>query len=242
MSVTWEALAALAGVALDPTALARLRRFAELLVAGNERTNLTRITGEAELLEKHLLDALLGARRLLSGEGAPPASLVDVGTGGGVPGIPLAVVWPGTRVLLVESQGKKAAFLADAARELGLERVEVAGGRAEDLARGPPHREAFEAATLRAVGSVATCLELGLPFLRPGGRLLLYRGPAGEEDEVLAARGVAPLLGGGEPRGVVEVLPGGARRRLVVVPKASATPARYPRRPGVPARSPLKAT
>lgn len=238
MTVAWETLAATAGVALDPAALERLRRFAGLLEAANRVTNLTRITGEAELLEKHLLDALLGAPRLLGPDGAPPGSLVDVGSGGGVPGIPLAILWPGSRVLLVESQGKKAAFLADAARELGLERVEVACGRAEDLARGP-HREAFEAATLRAVGSVATCLELGLPFLRPGGRLLLYRGPSAAEEELALARGVAPLLGGGEPTAEPARLPSGAERRLLLVPKAGPTPGRYPRRAGLPARSPL---
>lgn len=225
-------------MALDPAALARLRRFAALLVAANERLNLTRITGQAELLEKHLLDALLGAP-LLAPEGRAPGSLVDVGSGGGVPGIPLAILWPAARVLLLEAEARKAEFLREAARELGLAGVEVVAGRAEVLGRDPARRDRFQAGTLRAVGPVGTCLELGLPFLAPGGRLLLYRGPSGAAEELAEARAVAPLLGGGEVDAREVALPSGARRWLIRVEKALATPERYPRRDGVPARRPL---
>lgn len=222
---------------IEAAALERMRAFARLLVEANQRLNLTRITAPQEVLEKHLLDALLGAPLLC--DPAPPTSLVDVGTGGGVPGLPLAALWPDCRVLLIESEQRKADFLCEAARALGLERVEVSARRAELAGRDPALREQFEAATLRAVGSLATCLELGLPFLRPGGRLVLYRGPGEESPQASAP--VAALLGGAAPEVSARALPDGAERRLVRVRKVAPTPERFPRRDGVPARRPLTA-
>ncbi len=111
--------------------------------------------------------------------------------------------------------------------------------RAEALGRDPALRGAFACATSRALGPVGTCLELSLPLVRPGGRAVLFRGPAQEEVELAAARAVAPLLGGAPPEVVRYALPGGAGRRLLVVEKAGVTPEQYPRRDGVPAKRPL---
>src|SRR4051812_6616413 len=137
----WDGLSAY----VDPPALEKLKRLRGLILAANERLNLTRITEEGPFLEKYLLDSLLGL------EGAPgDASWVDVGSGGGFPGLAIAVARPGARVLLVEAIQKKAAFLAEAARALGLEKVEVAAERAEDAAR--TRRDSFDRAAIRAVG------------------------------------------------------------------------------------------
>lgn len=240
-ALDWDSLGENAGVELDRETLAQLRAFAGLLLRANQRMNLTRITGEPELLEKHLLDALVGAPLLAGPRGAPPETLVDVGSGGGVPGLPLAILWSGCRVLLVDAEARKVEYLRDAVRALGLtSRVEAVQARAEVLGRDPARREAFEAATLRAVGPVSTCLELGLPLVRPGGRLLLYRGPGEAEAEERAVERVSPLLGGGAPRGQEIVLPSQARRRLIRVEKLTSTPEAYPRRDGVPARRPLE--
>lgn len=157
-----------------------------------------------------------------------------------MPGIPLALARSDLGVTLCEAASRKTAFLAEARVALGLEaRLVVETARAEALGRRAGARETFHVAVARAVGPVATCLELMLPLLRPGGRAILYRGPSDAEAEDAAAAVVAPLLGGGPPRIVSATLPSGAGRRFVVVEKVAATPERYPRRDGVPANKPL---
>lgn len=225
-----------ADVVLPEGALERVAAFLDLLRAGGARQNLTRIIDEAEGIEKHALDALLGLA-LIASDGDP---LVDIGSGSGVPGLPLALARPEWRVTLIESERKKAAFLDEARLALGLgERVRVHAERAERLGREPAHRETYGTATLRAVGPVATCLELALPFVRVGGRVVLYRGPADAAQELEVAARVAPLLGGGDPIARDLVLPSGAGRRLLAVVKRAPTPDRYPRRDGMPAKRPL---
>jgi 16S rRNA (guanine527-N7)-methyltransferase len=220
------------GVLLGAEALPALARLRALVLAANERLNLTRITEESAFAEKHLLDSLLGL------EGAPEeATWVDLGSGGGFPGLAIAVARPRARVLLVEAIQKKAAFLLEAAKALGLAHVEVTAERAEDAARS--RRDVFDRATIRAVGTVALCLEYALPFVKPGGEAVLYRGPEDAASEDSSARSVAALLGGGEPRVREHLLPSGEKRRLIFVPKVSATPAGFPRRTGVAAKRPL---
>jgi 16S rRNA (guanine527-N7)-methyltransferase len=157
------------------------------------------------------------------------ATLVDVGSGGGMPGIPLALARPELRVTLVEADARKAAFLEHAAARLGLE-LRVLNERAEVVGRGPL-RESFDAACCRALATLPVVLELCLPLLHVGGRLLALT----TESQVVAA----DRLGGGP----AQILPAPSRLRsqglVVVVPKVAPTPAAYPRRPGVPARRPL---
>lgn len=224
------AACAAAAVDVDAEGAQRLLRYVELLLGANERTNLTRIVEPREVLDKHLVDALLGLGRLES-------PLVDIGSGGGIPGLVLACARPGWAITLVESVSRKASFLREAAEALGLSGVTVRGERAEVLGQGEL-RERFRCVTLRAVSSVPTCLELGLPLAEPGGGVLLYRGPQLEEPE-RAAR-VAEQLGGGAPQLSPHSLPDGSKRTLVWVPKLRATPERFPRRDGVPAKRPLK--
>jgi 16S rRNA (guanine527-N7)-methyltransferase len=158
-------------------------------------------------------------------------SVVDVGSGGGMPGIPIKIARPDLRVVLVEADRRKAAFLVHAAARLGLD-VEVVAERAETAGRGPL-REAFDVAVCRALAPMPVLAELCLPFVRAGGRLLAMKAQVEEAREAIAA------LGGGP----AEVLPApsAARERgvVVVVRKVAPTPDAYPRRPGIPARRPL---
>lgn len=160
-------------------------------------------------------------------------SLVDVGAGGGMPGLPLKIARPDLRVVLVESDRRKAAFLVHAAAELDLD-VEVVAERAEIVGQGPL-RESFDAAACRALAAMPVLAELCLPLVRVGGRLLAMKGTVEEADAAIAT------LGGGLPR--VVPAPSAARERgvVVVVPKIAPTPAAYPRRPGLPGRRPLPA-
>lgn len=178
-----ERLAAI-GVVLDATAVTRLRHYLALLIAMNERMNLTAITDPAEAWSRHALDALTLVPLI------PPArkglSLIDVGSGGGVPGIPLAIARPDLRITLVEATQKKAAFLEAVARALGLNNVRVIASRAEDLAR-TAHRGAHDVATARAVGRLAVLVPWTLPFVRRGGLALLIKGQRADEELAEAA-------------------------------------------------------
>ena len=243
-ALTQEAFARAAeamGVALAPEALQSLARYRELTAAANARFNLTSAAALADIERVHFVDALSLAPLLPRGA----VSLVDVGSGGGFPGLVLAVALPRLRVTLVEASRKRAAFLRETAEALGVA-ARVEEGRAEALAHAPELREAFDAATGRALGALPTVLELTLPFLRVGGVLLAQRGAEGER-EAQAAANAARLLGG-EVRSVesaggdapFEFSQGERRRRVVVVEKVAPTPAAYPRGVGRAAKRPLR--
>jgi 16S rRNA (guanine527-N7)-methyltransferase len=172
-----------------------------------------------------LLDYLRQARRL-----------VDVGSGAGLPGIPIKIARPDLDVTLIESDQAKAAFLVHACAALGLERVEVVARRAEEAGHDPRLREAFDVAVARALAPLPVLVELCLPLVRVGGRLLAQKTEA--EDPTAAARAIRLL--GGELSGV-HAAPSVARSSgtIVVIEKLRPTPSLYPRRAGVPARRPL---
>ena len=242
------------GIALGPAQLGLMARFVALLLDRNQRLNLTRIVEPGEIERRHLLDSLtcalpvLAERPLplpssppLAGEGSVLAgwSCIDVGSGGGLPGIPLAIAFPGLRMTLLESAGKKAAFLQEVVAELGLANVSVRTGRAEEAARDSGERDGYDLVVARALAPLPVALELCLPFARPGGLVVLPRGSdlAGQladgeaAAEQLAGR-LRPPIALADP----ELPPG---RSLVVADKLGATPARFPRRPGVAAKRPL---
>lgn len=210
--------------AVPAEAAARLATYGALVLDANRRMNLTGAKTAAALVE-HLLDALT-----LAGDVRGP--LVDVGAGAGLPGIPLGIV-TGARIVLVESAVKKARFLTQAVTRLGLD-AEVVAMRAESAARDERYRERFASATARAVGTAPTVAELTLPFLVVGGRALLQRGAlAPSEKDALAD---AALMLGGE---LVEERALGGERRILILAKVAPTPARFPRRAGIPAKRPL---
>lgn len=233
-----------AGVAAsrDETVLGALERHLERVAEENRVQNLTAITAPREMVIKHTLDcaAVLGAVSLGAGERA-----LDVGSGAGFPGVVLQLLVPEARVVLLDSNRKRCAFLerlvADltARGERGAGHIEVRWGRAEDEARRPGLRERFDLVVARAVAELRVLLEYTLPFARLGGRVVAMKGPGGEE-EVGRAANALRVLGGEVERVHRVVLPeGGGERVLIVVRKVLATPGEYPRRPGVPARRPL---
>jgi 16S rRNA (guanine527-N7)-methyltransferase len=218
-----------AGIRLSRSQLDRFERYSALLRQRNERLNLTAIVDPAEIVTKHFLDSLTP---LLVRPPKPDARLVDVGTGAGFPGVPLAIARPDLRVTLVESVGKKVRFLEELLAALELEHVAIAQGRAEELAHEAAHRERYDVAVVRALPQLATNLELLLPFCRLQGEAIAYKGRV--EAERPAAERAAAALGGEIERIVTtdqlslgDVLPG---RCLVIVPKRRPTPSPYPRR------------
>jgi 16S rRNA (guanine527-N7)-methyltransferase len=220
----WDEIAARAGVTLSLEQHALLSRYLDLLLAANAMMNLTRITDRAAAEVQHVGDSLT-VLPLLPKE---THRLADVGTGGGVPGIPLAIARPDAAVLLIESTKKKANFLRSAALELGLRNVTVSDRRVEDVGRAPEHRERYDVAVARAVATLAWLAEWCLPLVKKGGRVLAMKGQKAAEELPAAARAIK-FLNGGEPVIHPVALPGTEHRVIVEIPKLGRTDARYPR-------------
>lgn len=212
-----------------------VERYVAFLLEANGRLNLTRVVEPEAIARLHLLDALAALPIL---DELAPARALDLGTGGGVPGLVLALARPTVEWTLVDSVRKKADATRGFADALDLGRVEVLAERAEILGRNPAHRETYDVVAARACAPLPVLLEYALPLLRVGGTLIAWKGPIAQ-DELDAGGAAATLLGGGTPA----VRPSGIAalggHRFVLVRKQRATPDRYPRRPGDPARRPL---
>lgn len=213
------------------------QRFVALLLAANRRVNLTRITEPDAVARLHLLDALAALPLL---DAWAPSAAVDLGSGGGLPAIPLALARPEMRWTLVDSIGKKAALLREFAEALRMTNVTVLADRAEALGQDPRHRERYRAVTARACAPLPVLAELALPLLEIGGSLLAWKGPLDEADEeVRRGRTALGEVGGGALR-ILEAGPAAlGGHRFVVAEKVRPTPTRFPRRPGEPGRRPL---
>ncbi len=226
------------GIKLDAGQIAQFERHHSELVDWNSRVNLTGVTEWDKVQSRHYLDSLtvvlgLPERILESGRFA------DVGSGAGLPGIPLKIAFPGMTGVLIESVGKKARFLEHVVDALGLDGLEVQCGRAEDLAHDPKYRETFDLVVSRAVSPAPAMAELTLPFCRKGGLSILYK-TRGAHDEIEAAATATAAMGG-VSKSVIDVSVTGVSdgRTLAVLEKVGSTPDRYPRWPGMPAKRPL---
>ncbi len=157
----------------------RFQRLYEGILAGNQQLNLTRITEAEDFWEKHLWDSLRGIRAVWN---EPIERAIDIGTGAGFPGFPIAMTHPNWQVTLLDSTQKKVAFLQLMAADLGLDNVKTIADRAEQLARTKQHQAAYDLASIRAVGSASLCAQYALPLLKPGGLAVLYRGRWTDEE------------------------------------------------------------
>lgn len=227
---------ALFNVQLTGRQVIALTTYERELIEWNQKFNLTAIRDVKGIRTKHFLDSF---SCVLAWKANPPANLIDIGTGAGFPGIPLKIIYPNTKVTLVESVGKKAMFCQHIVSLLGLEGVEVVNARAEDLGQMREHREAYAWGIARAVANMRVLAEYLLPLVQVGGAMLAQKGESGPA-EVHAAEKAIKLLGG-EVRQLVSVtLPGVVdERHLVLVDKVATTPPGYPRKPGIPTKKPL---
>ena len=214
------------GIAPPAGAVEKLMRYGQLLLEQNQVMNLTAITRPEEVATLHFLDsaALLGCAGLAG------ASLVDVGTGAGFPGVVLKVLAPDLRLTLVDSLGKRLDWLETVCQALGLEGVTLHHDRAEELAQEPDWREAFDFAAARAVADLRVLAELCLPFVRVGGSFLAMKA-AGCQAEVDAAGRAVSVLGGRLLPAWHYAIPGTeVKRTVAAVEKIAPTPKGYPRR------------
>lgn len=220
----WSELAGQAGRAISPEQQELLSRYLDLLLAANQRMNLTRIVDREAAEVQHVGDALTLLKYVPAGN----LRVADVGSGGGVPGIPLAIVLPDMQFVLFESTKKKAVFLQEAVGQLGLSNVQVCDLRAEDAGRERKFRERFDVAVARAVGTMNWLAEWCLPLVVKGGSLLAMKGPKAAEELPLAEHAIK-LLGGSSPDVHPADLPGTSHHVIIEIRKTAKTPGIYPR-------------
>lgn len=224
------------GLHLNPRQMVQLAAYENELLAWNQKFNLTAIRDAEGIRSKHFLDSISCSR---AWGAAPPARLIDVGTGAGFPGLVLKILYPAMRLTLVDSIGKKMEFCRHLATLLCMEGVDFVTGRAEEMGSNPTHRERYDWAVARAVAGLPVLAEYLLPLVKVGGGMLAQKGESGPA-EAQTAEKAFHILGGRLRKLEPVILPGVTDERyLVIVDKVSTTPGQYPRRVGVPSKSPL---
>jgi 16S rRNA (guanine527-N7)-methyltransferase len=223
MNMLWAELCERAGMVLAENQESQLNRYLDLLLEANQRMNLTRITDRNAAEVQHIGDSLT----LLPYLAKEPGKIVDVGSGGGVPGLPLAIVRPDLSVTLIESTKKKAMFLRQTIESLCLSNVAVMDCRAEDAGRGEL-RETFDVAIVRAVATLDWLAEWCLPLVKKRGWVLAMKGQRAA-DELVAAKAAVKLMGGGVPIVHTVELPGSEHRVIIQIPKVGKAHPSFPR-------------
>ncbi|GAB4530466.1 MAG: 16S rRNA (guanine(527)-N(7))-methyltransferase RsmG [Pleurocapsa sp.] len=216
------------------------------ILAGNRQQNLTRITTPQDFWEKHLWDSLFGvlkvihdSENLIPLDSDRPLKLIDIGTGAGFPGIPIAIAFPHWQITLLDSTRKKIAFLDTLISQLNLDNVRTAINRAEMLGQEKNQREAYDIAVVRAVSQPSVCAEYSLPLVKVGGLAILYRGHWSDEDTKKLQPAVTQLKSKVESINSGETPLTQGVRNCIYLRKISPTPAKFPRAVGTPDRLPL---
>lgn len=212
----------------------KYEKLRDVILEWNEKINVTAIRDPEEFMAKNVKDSLL-----LTGtpEYENAKTVLDMGTGGGFPGLPLAINSPDKKFVLTDAIGKKLKVVQAAADELGLTNVEVIHSRAEDLAKNKDHREKYDAVVSRAVANMSTLSEYCLPFVKVGGYFIAYKTWESRE-EIAAAHNAITVLGGDIVRMDTSGVEGNGHM-FVIVKKIKPTPAKYPRKAGLPSKEPI---
>jgi 16S rRNA (guanine527-N7)-methyltransferase len=229
--------AAKLGIILNQIQIDKFQIYYQELADWNKRFNLTGITDYDEVITKHFLDSLT----VVSGKELNKTdSIIDVGTGAGLPGLPLMIAYPWLKLVLLEATAKKVIFLRFITQKLELNVIDVINARAETVAHRPAYREKFDIVLSRAVAELPAAVELTLPFCKTGGLFIAQKKGNIAQEVSLATKAITIL--GGTLREIkpvmLEELPDD--RQLVIIDKIAPTPEQYPRRPGMPEKRPIK--
>lgn len=219
----------------------QFQQLYQLIIAGNRQINLTRITEPEEFWEKHLWDSLRGiAPKQIFIPGIDKGKrIIDIGTGAGFPGLPIALIFPNSQVTLLDSTGKKITFIETVLSALALNNAKTLLGRAEEIGQQYEHRQNYDVAVIRAVGNVSVCAEYSLPLVRKGGLAIIYRGSWSEAENESLETAVEQL------GGVVELIEefstplSNSMRHCLYLRKVTNTPISFPRGVGIPSQKPI---
>ena len=223
------------GIDLTEKQVDQFRQYRTLLLEWNQKINLTGITDPDEVLTKHFLDSMTPLHLIKQN-----ATVIDVGSGAGFPGLVMKIARPDLQVTLLDSLNKRLIFLNDVMEKLELDGVQTVHSRAEDGGKNKAMREMFDVATARAVAALGTLCEYCLPYVRVDGLFLAMKGPLADE-EIAGAHGAISILGGKLDRVIQTDIPGtDLRHNVVMIKKIRQTPAKYPRNAAKMAKSPLK--
>ncbi len=223
------------GVELSDDVINKLNLYGNLLLEWNEKINLTAIKEPKEVLYKHFYDCILFFKNVDVKRGA---SLIDVGTGAGFPGMVLKIVRPDLKVTLLDSLNKRITFLNDVIQKLGLEGITAVHSRAEEGGKNKNYREKYDIACARAVAALPTLLEYCTPYIKVGGQFVSMKGPSVSEEVVLCSNAIK-VLGMSEPKIICENLRENESRAFVLFKKISQTPPKYPRNSANISKQPL---
>ncbi len=231
-----KTLLAKQNIEVGDEALKKMEGYMEEILTRNEEINLTAITDRDEFIQKHPAHSLPAAGLP---EIAEALRIVDIGTGAGFPGVPLAIVFEDKQFVLIDSLNKRVKIIEELCEALGIDNVAAVHGRAEDLARMDEYRECFDVCVSRAVANMRTLSEYCLPFVRTGGTFIAYKGGDCEEEVASAAKAIETVGGGNAVIHKVQDEDTSFVHSLVCVSKTGETPAAYPRKAGKPAKKPL---
>ena len=222
------------GINLSDKQINQFEIYCQFLLEYNEKVNLTAITEIQAVIQDHFVDSLKGAEldEIIKG-----AKCADIGTGAGFPGVPLAIARPDITVALVDSLNKRLVFLDELKEKIGLTNVYTVHGRSEDLGRDKKMRQQFDCVFSRAVARMNVLAEFDMPFVKVGGYMLAWKGPAVEE-ELFEAKNAISILGG-ENKGIYTSSIEGKEHYIAKIKKVKPTPEKYPRQAGLPKKKPL---
>lgn len=224
------------GIFLNEKQESQFIEYYKMLIEWNQVMNLTAITEYDEVMQKHFVDSLSLVKGI---DLSSCEKLIDIGTGAGFPGIPLKIVFPHLKIVLLDSLGKRVKFLNAVVGKLGLDNSIAIHGRAEDFSRQKEYREKFDICVSRAVANLSSLSEYCIPYVKVGGTFISYKSGA-VEGELKNAQKAISILGGEEKQTLKFVLPDSdIERALVIIQKKKETPRKYPRKAGVPGKEPL---
>lgn len=222
-------------ILLNEKQINQFYQYMQILLEWNEKINLTAITKPEEIILKHFVDSITIAKYL-----KPKAQIIDVGTGAGFPGIPIKIIREDIQVTLLDSLNKRINFLNEIIEKLELVQIQTIHSRAEEAGKSKKYRENFDVATSRAVANLSTLAEYLLPFVKQGGQVIAMKG-ATIEEELEASQKAIKVLGGKIRTIDTFCLPkSDIDRNVIILQKEKTTPAKYPRKPGTPAKEPIK--
>lgn len=236
MSNLLETLFRQSNISFTPQQINRFMSYEKLIQEWNQNINITAITESMDIYIKHFIDSVVINQHITEKQ---PYSLIDVGTGGGFPGIPMKIMDETIQLTLLDSLNKRIAFLKTVVETLDLRDVKLIHGRAEDFGSNVDFREKYDVATSRAVAAINVLSEYCLPFVKVGGVFIALKGE-NVEDELKNGEKAVKLLGGEIENVIKYVIPGtDIGRSVVIIKKIAAIPDKYPRKAGTPSRKPL---